>query len=231
MRIRKFHLYLTFVMISTGFLISNSIEMTRIKNIDRRSENQWQQEAQLNERIIEEREKNRKLEEQLMNAQRQTAKVEEAMADHQSEAATVLSELEQARMLAGLVQVEGPGVIVTMRDNPKPTSTNVSAYIVHEGDIWKVVNELLAAGAEGISVNGQRLVSGTVIRCVGPTVIVNGVKSAAPFEITAIGDPAVLEGALHLPGGIFDWFEGFVEIDVTKKDLVSLPAFVGDNKG
>ncbi len=231
MKVRKFHLYLTFVTVCTGFLIANAIETTKIRTIERQKDQQWQQETQLNERILAEKEQNRKLESQLLSLQRQVGKVEEAMAQHQSEAASVLSELEEARMLAGSVPVEGPGLVVTMQDNPNAAnSNNITNYIVHEQDIRRVVNELFAAGAEGISINGQRLVSSSAIRCVGPTVIVNGVKSAAPFVITAIGDPITLENALNLPGGVLQFLEGFVKIDVTKKDVVQLPAFVGDTK-
>jgi uncharacterized protein YlxW (UPF0749 family) len=74
------------------------------------------------------------------------------------------------------------------------------------------------------------LVSNSSIRCVGPTIIVNGIKSAAPFVITAIGDPDTLEGALNMPGGVLQSLQDFVQIDLAKKARVQLPAFVGDAK-
>jgi uncharacterized protein YlxW (UPF0749 family) len=225
----KFHLYLTLVTFTTGFLIANSIESTKISRKERLNDQQLQQETQLTERILAEKEQNRRLEEQLLELQRQVGKVEEEMAQRQSEAAEILSQLEAARMLAGVVPVEGPGIVVTMQDSQNASSApDVTNYIVHEQDVRLVVNELRAAGAEAISINGQRLVSNSAIRCVGPTIIVNGVKSAAPFVITAIGDPTTLENALHLPGGVIQMLQDFVQIEVTKKDLVQLPAFVGD---
>ncbi len=231
MKVRKFHIYLTFVTISTGFLIASSVQSTKLLVKERAKDQQWQQETQMNERILAEKEQNRKLELELLALQKQVGKVEEEMAQRQSAAADVLKNLETARMLAGVVQVEGPGVVVTMQDNPNAANSgDITKYIVHEQDIRRVVNELFAAGAEGISINNQRLVANTAIRCVGPTVIVNGVKSAAPFVITAIGDPVTLENALKLPGGVINLLEGYVQIDVVKKDLVQLPAFVGDTK-
>ncbi|MCK9909967.1 DUF881 domain-containing protein, partial [Microbacteriaceae bacterium K1510] len=165
------------------------------------------------ERILAEKEQNHNLETQLIELQRQVGKVEEAMAQQQSEAADTLSELDAARMLAGVVPVEGPGIEVTMQDNQNAANNpDVTNYIVHEQDVRLVVNELRAAGAEGISINGQRLVSNSAIRCVGPTIIVNGIKSAAPFVITAIGDPTTLENALHLPGGVLQSLQDFVQI-------------------
>ncbi|MGD8190031.1 DUF881 domain-containing protein [Brevibacillus ginsengisoli] len=231
MKVRKFHLYLSLVTIATGFLVANSIESTKLRTKERQSDQQWQQETQINERILAEKEQNNKLEVELLALQKQVGTVEETMAKQQSAAAGVLKELEAARMLAGVVQVEGPGLVVTLQDNPNAANSgDVTKYIVHEGDIRRVVNELFAAGAEGISINNQRLVSNSAIRCVGPTVIVNGVKSAAPFVITAIGDPITMENALKLPGGVMNLLEGYVQIDLVKKEMVQLPAYVGDTK-
>lgn len=231
MKVRKFHIFLAFVTVTTGFLMAISIESTKLRTMEREKDQKWQQETQLNERILAEKEQNRKLEAQLVKIQKDVGKVEEAMANRQSAAASILQELEVSRMLSGAVQVEGPGLIVTLQDNPNAANSNeITKYIVHEQDIRRVVNELYAAGAEGISINNQRLVSNSAIRCVGPTVIVNGVKSAAPFVITAIGDSVTLENALRLPGGVINLLEGYVQIEVVKKDLIQLPAFVGDVK-
>ncbi|WP_019120696.1 DUF881 domain-containing protein [Brevibacillus massiliensis] len=231
MRVRKFHVYLTFVTICTGFLIASSIELTRLRAMERQGDQQWQQEVSLNERILAEKKQTRQLEEDLLKLQRQVAEEEEKMAEHQSEAAAILNELEAARMMAGMVPVEGPGIVVTMKDNPNASNSgDVTKYIIHEQDVRLVVNELRAAGAESISINGQRVMGNSAIRCVGPTIIVNGVKSSVPFVISAIGDPATLENALNLPGGVMDILQGFVQIETAKKDLLQIPALVGDVK-
>ncbi|WP_126426016.1 DUF881 domain-containing protein [Brevibacillus marinus] len=229
MKVRKDHVYLAIVTLATGFLISHSIESTKLRALERESDQQWQLETKLNEQIVKEKEQNRILEVQLLALQREVAQVEEEVARHQSEAAEVLAELEEARMLAGVIPVEGSGVVVTMQDHPNASqSGDVMKNIVHEQDVTLVVNELRAAGAEAISINGQRLVSSSAIRCVGPTIIVNGVKSATPFVITAIGDPGTLSQALHLPGGVMDRLKDFVQISVEQKELVQVPAFVGE---
>ncbi|USG67564.1 DUF881 domain-containing protein [Brevibacillus ruminantium] len=230
-RRHKFNIYLTLVTFCTGFLVATSVETTKLLQRERMNDQLFQKETQLNERILAEKEQNRHLENQLLDLQRQVGKVEEAMAQRKSEAGSILSELEAARMRAGVVPVEGPGVIVTMQDSQNAGSApDVANYIVHEEDVRLVVNELRAAGAEAISINGQRLVSNSAIRCVGPTIIVNGIKSAAPFVISAIGDPHTLESALHLPGGVMQSLQDFVQIDLAKKDKLKLPAYVGDAK-
>ncbi|RNB80924.1 DUF881 domain-containing protein [Brevibacillus panacihumi] len=230
-RRNKFHVYLTIVTFCTGFLVATSIETTKLMRKERMNDQLFQQETQLNERILAEKEQNRHLENQLLDLQRQVGKVEEAMATRKAEAAEILSQLEAARMQAGVVAVEGPGIVVTMQDSQHAASSpDITNYIVHEHDVRLVVNELRLAGAEAISINGQRLVSNSSIRCIGPTIIVNGVKSAAPFVVSAIGDPETLEGALNLPGGVLQTLQDFVQIDVAKQNSIQLPAFVGDAK-
>lgn len=231
MRIRRHHVYLTFVTLTTGFLISNSIELTKERESVKKNDQRWVQVGQLNEQILAEKQANESLEEQLLELQQKVAVIEESLAKRESEAKEILKELDAARMLAGVLAVEGPGVEVTLRDNPNAGSSgDISNNIVHEQDVTLVVNELRAAGAEAIAVNGQRVVSNTAIRCVGPTIIVNGVKSAAPFVVTAIGNPNVLEGALKLPGGVIDGLDDFIKIEVVKKDRLELPAYVGESK-
>ena len=66
MRVRKFHVYLTFVTICTGFLIASSIELTRLRAMERQGDQQWQQEVSLNERILAEKKQTRQLEEDLL---------------------------------------------------------------------------------------------------------------------------------------------------------------------
>ena len=117
--------------------------------------------------------------------------------------ASMKKELEQSKVLAGLVKVKGEGVVIILQDS---TDVNVSleAGLVHDTDIMSIVNELRAAGAEAISVNGQRILSTTAIRCVGPTIQVNGTKIASPFHIKAIGNAKYLESALNIKGGVVD---------------------------
>ncbi|CAI8801367.1 DUF881 domain-containing protein [Brevibacillus sp. BC25] len=230
-RRRKFHLYLTIVTFSTGFLVATSFETNKLTRKERLNDQLFQQETQLNDRILAEKEQNRHLENQLLDLQRQVGKVEEAMAERKSEAAETLSQLDAARMLAGVVAVQGPGIVITMQDSQNAAnSADIANYIVHEQDVRLVVNELRAAGAEAISINGQRVVSNSEIRCIGPTIIVNGIKSAAPFVVTAIGNPDTLDSALNLPGGVLHSLQDFVQISVAKKERVELPAFVGDAK-
>jgi len=122
-------------------------------------------------------------------------------------------DLAKAQFLAGLTDVKGPGIVVTLNDSKKPMPPMPAGLappnIIHDTDIASVVNELKAAGAEAISVNGQRIVAVSPVRCVGPTVMVNFTPQTPPFVIKAIGNPKTLYTAIELPGGVTALFKAF----------------------
>jgi len=139
-------------------------------------------------------------------------------------------ELDKARMLAGLLPGTGPGVVITMDDSnfPKQSGEDPNLFLIHDEDILKVVNELFAAGAEAVSVNGQRIIANTEIRCVGPTIIINSVRMAPPFIIQAIGDPETLETSLKMRGGIVESLKVFgIQVNIQKQSQIDMPAYIG----
>lgn len=140
------------------------------------------------------------------------------------------AELSRLELAAGFTAVKGPGVRVLLEDAQRPfrPGEDPNAYILHDEDLLKVVNELRAGGAEAISVNGQRLTATSEIRCVGPTVIINGVRTAPPVEILAIGDPQVLEASLRLRGGVIDYLNLWgIQSKVIREQHLTVPAFAG----
>lgn len=109
-------------------------------------------------------------------------------------------ELHRINTLLGLTEVTGEGVIVTVSDSQLETSQilDVNKAIVHDGDLIEIVNILKNAGAEAISINGQRIVNTTAITCDGTVVTINEEKVGTPFEIKAIGSSALLKGSLEM---------------------------------
>src|SRR4051794_23667939 len=104
------------------------------------------------------------------------------------------------KRLAGLEPVAGPGVTVTLSDAPQTTSAdtpdNLNLLLVHQQDIQAVVNALWKGGAEAVTIQGQRVVSTTGIRCIGNSVQLQGVPYSQPYVISAVGDPTTLEAAI-----------------------------------
>lgn len=144
--------------------------------------------------------------------------------------AVLKKELDNALMLAGLTDVEGSGVVVQISDSKAPASSDVqsSSYIVHDSDLRDVVNELCTAGAEAVSINGERIISVSSVRCVGNIIMVNNKRCAPPFEIKAIGDPDTLEAGLNIREGIIDVLKLYkIEVNVTKMSKIVMEKYSG----
>lgn len=110
--------------------------------------------------------------------------------------------------LAGYAPLKGQGIVVTMRDRQVPgakiSPKSPLPGLVHDYELLWVVNELRAAGAKGIAINGVRLTNQTAIRAVGPTIQVGGKTTGAPFRIEAVGSPGLLASGLNIKGGLID---------------------------
>ena len=153
---------------------------------------------------------------------------------HKMQTAAVSTDNQQDKDLlryrAALVPLEGEGVIVRMDDSTKPAKAgeNPNLYVIHDDDLLRVVNELRAAGAEAIAINGQRLTGTSEIRCAGPTLSVNNVRSSAPFEIRAIGDKKSFENALRMRGGVAETLGVWgIQLDIKASNDVYIPPYRG----
>ena len=156
-----------------------------------------------------------------------------AVDDSRISRASASAELELA---AGLRPVRGPAVTVTVDDAPRQPgrpalSDDPNDLVVHSQDLQAVVNALRAGGAEAVSLMGQRIVSTSAVRCVGPTVIVNGRRYSPPYVVTAIGDPKALRDALESEPGV-DFYRTYVDrfglrYDVRTERSVELSAYDG----
>ncbi|MFI5677712.1 DUF881 domain-containing protein [Streptomyces cellulosae] len=104
----------------------------------------------------------------------------------------------QLGILAGTVAAQGPGITMTIDD----TKGTVEADMLLDA-----IQELRAAGAEAIQVNGVRVVAGTYLTGSGRGVSVDGNKINAPFRFKVIGKPQDLEPALNIPGGVVQTLE------------------------
>ncbi len=143
---------------------------------------------------------------------------------------TINKELQDTKLLAGLTEVVGPGVQVVLTDSKKHSAFPLDQNnLIHDADIMSVVNELKASGAEAIEVNGQRVVASTAIRCLGPVVSVNDVRSAPPVVIKAVGDADTLYTGLNIQDGVLDQIRRYdpAMVRIDKKKLLHLSAYAG----
>jgi len=139
--------------------------------------------------------------------------------------------LEQYNTLLGYTNVTGPGIMITLEDaDSSNIKLNATDYIVHDGDIVEVINALKNAGAEAISVNGQRIVNGTAVTCAGNIIKANGEKIGSPFVINAIGSTGRLYGALTMPGGYLERLQEdgvLVKVEKIEKNTIEIPKYTG----
>src|SRR5690554_2382240 len=112
-------------------------------------------------------------------------------------------EVQSLRMASGIYPLKGEGIQVTLADTSRELFPyeDPNLYIVHYDHLELLVNELWAAGAEAISINGERVVTQTGLSCAGTTILVDTKRIAPPYIIKAIGDKSTLKAALTMPGG------------------------------
>ena len=153
--------------------------------------------------------------------------------------------VEQARRslaplesIAGLDPLSGPGLTVALDDAPRrpqgappPRGASPDDLVVHQQDVQAVVNALWAGGAQGLALMDQRVIATSAVRCVGNTLILQGVVYSPPYVVTAVGDPQRLRAALAAAPGV-QIFEQYVDayglrFDVTTHRFVTLPRFAG----
>lgn|SRR5680860_138512 len=139
------------------------------------------------------------------------------------------------RQPAGLLSVKGPGLTISLDDAPEEivdsADIEVGKLVVHQQDIQAVVNAMWAGGAEAMTIQGQRVISTTGIKCVGNTVVLHNVPYSPPYVITAIGNPSVMLTSVYTNPYIeiyLQYVERYQlgwEVDVHTE--VSLPAYEG----
>ncbi|MGW7221129.1 DUF881 domain-containing protein [Streptomyces sp. NPDC054826] len=123
----------------------------------------------------------------------------ENSSDQAEEARRQTAEKErQLGILAGTVAAQGPGITMTVEDTKGAVEADM---------LLDAVQELRAAGAEAIQVNGVRVVAKTYLTESGNGVAVDGNKITAPYRFKVIGKPQDLEPALNIPGGVVQTLE------------------------
>ncbi|MBT9155192.1 MAG: hypothetical protein DDT37_00157 [Firmicutes bacterium] len=171
---------------------------------------------------------NQTLQEVLEELRRKVRDYELSLTQGEGALGLLRTELDRARLLAGITAVSGPGLVITLSDSKKPPvhGDDPRLFIIHDEDILKLVNVLRAAGAEALSVNGERLLASSEIHCAGPVISINNVRVASPFVISAIGNAAAMESSLRMRGGIVETLGYFgMEIAITRHSTLEVPGF------
>lgn len=142
-------------------------------------------------------------------------------------------EIENLRLQTGLEPLVGPGLVIKLSDSSRKPKINEDPYffLIHDIDLQVLVNELLAGGAEVISINEQRIINRTSIRCAGPVILINSERLTPPYEVKAIGPSTNLEAVLRMPGGFLDSLTPYIlngiKIKIFQTPNIVIPAYKG----
>lgn len=149
--------------------------------------------------------------------------------------ARLQQELADSQFLSGQTAVTGSGIIITLNDNTAgaeaakqadPANYFPENYIIHDSNLRYLLNDISYL-ADAIAVNGQRIVDTSDIRCVGTVIMVNSTRIAPPYEISLIGSPSLLEGALQDSSQYIYLHNKNMPIRITRSDSLTLPAYTG----
>lgn len=171
------------------------------------------------------------LERQLADLRKQLAA--QAQGSGAAQVVQLERQLDEVGLSAGTTPATGPGLEVRLDDSPlaKPDDPSAADFQIQDADVQLVVNALWDAGAEGVSINGQRIVGSTAIRSAGGAILVNYRVLTSPYRIDAIGDEARLErtfGASAIAQRFRSWVDIYhLGFDVTRERRLSLPAYAG----
>ena len=144
---------------------------------------------------------------------------------------------EEGEPSAGLTDLAGPGLVVTLNDAPLgpggalPVGAGPDDVVIHQSDVQGVVNALWAAGADGVSIMGRRLTATSAVICVGNTLLLQGRTYSPPFVVAAVGSASQMRsqlGASEAVAVLRDAADRYgLTYDVQDERTVTLPAYDG----
>ncbi len=205
-----------FVLVYVMFLQFRVIEETNIAEIED------MREAELTESLAEWKTKCEELEVLIKEREEKIEEYEESMVTSKEASEILEQELKQAKMLLGVTEVTGDGIVITIEDNDENTVTAIL--------LLELVNELRLAGAEAISINNQRVVNMTdIVDISNSYILVNSEKVVSPYKIKVIGEQTYLESALNIKNaGYVDKYSKIgYSINVEKVNDLTIPKYDG----
>ena len=181
---------------------------------------------ELQAEVIARQKTNRELSDMYNKLKDAVAALENQMATNDDTLQRVLEEKRFAETFAGLTEVSGTGILVTVE------GLAGGETLVRDVDLQMVVNELRAAGAQAIAINDERMVAMSEIRQGGVYIVINGrpFPVDGSFTIKAIALKQDLERALTMISGVADSLRFYnLNVVISKADRVVIPRLREDS--
>lgn len=182
---------MSFILSCVMFMQFKVVNQTDIAEIESMREDELQ------EALTEWKEKYEETMTQLEDTNAKINEYNEKSENSEETSKLVEKELEEANLILGKTDVTGNGVQVVLTDN--------NEFVYNANDLLNLVNELRAAGAEAISINGERIINLTdIVDISNRYILVNSNKVSSPYTVDAIGDEKYLLSALSVKNGYVD---------------------------
>lgn len=194
------------------FKTAGSIEESNIETM---------RENELREALANWKQEYQDVNKELQSSKNKIKEYQDKIASNDEAGELLEEEHKNAKMLLGLTDVQGTGVIITLTDNSEAKFTSEK--------LMDLINELNSAGAEAISINDQRIVSMTDIVDVGDFIMTNGKRLTSPYTVKAIGDSTYLQSALSIKNGYLDKYkiDGYT-MSITTENNVIINKYEGE---
>jgi len=174
------------------------------------------------------------LKDRILELRGQIEAAEEAAAGNDVLVEDLNKELRRARIAAGLIELVGPGVVLSLDDSSQrvPSGAVAGDYLVSAEDLRDVTGELWLAGAQAVSINGERIGVTTALTDLGSSVLVNSAYLQPPYVISAIG-PSDLHERIVSSAGFARFLAARAEaygivVGLGRSAEVVVPAYAGN---
>jgi uncharacterized protein YlxW (UPF0749 family) len=147
------------------------------------------------------------LQKNLNDLQDKLKSYEQAAANSNDQTKNMLTELETTRLLTGEKDVQGSGIVLYLDPLAKILGNDIGGERLTDKHLVYIVNELVFAGAEAVSINDIRITPRTGIRTAGNYILIGDEKISPSSRITikAIGNKKLLYDALSFPEVFIDF--------------------------
>ena len=186
--------------------------------------------AELKNEVLKWRQAYRDAYNQLEDAEQRLEEARTQVATNNTVDTEVENQIKKNNELLGLTEVKGSGVIIRLDENREVKEEDIidlNSYLVHEGDLIHIINELYNAGADAISINGKRIVNTTSILCDANIIRINDEIVGVPIEIKAICYPQALYNLKRKGGYLSLMASGGVIVEMEESDDITIPKYEG----
>ncbi len=152
----------------------------------------------LKDQVLSLNDDNNKLSEKLQKTSNELSSIRDKAAENDSSTVELSNLIKKYTILTGRTDVSGQGIVLKYKETNDKYVTDIAK------DLREIINEIKNAGAEAISINGQRLVETSSIEMVKNKIEVNGTEISSPFIIKAIGNSELINSGLIRPGGTIE---------------------------